>query len=94
MTSKVIYKISKKNVTWKDNPISPAVVIVVWSQFVDNLFIVRLRLNMLMRRAVIINYFLVQKVELKIYYYRLLKFCLGLPKSPWHNLCQKHRINN
>ena len=54
MTSKVIYKISKKNVTSKDNPISPAVVIVVWSQFVDNLFIVRLRLNMLMRRAVII----------------------------------------
>ena len=44
---------------------------------------------MSMRRAVIINYFLVQKVELKIYYYRLLKFCLGLTKSPWHNLSQK-----
>ena len=42
---------------------------------------------MSMRHAVIINYyFLVQKVELKIYYYRLLKFCLGLTKSPWHNL--------
>ena len=37
---------------------------------------------MSMRRAVIINYFLVQKVELKIYYHRLLKFCLGLTKSP------------
>ena len=41
-----------------------------------------------MHRAVIINYFLVQKVELKIYYYSLLKFCLGLTKSPWHNLSQ------
>ena len=58
-------------------------------QFVDTLFIVRLRLNMSMRRAVIINYFLAQKVELKIYYYLLLKFCLGLTKSPWHNLSQK-----
>ena len=38
---------------------------------------------MSMRRAVIINYyFLVQKVELKIYYYCLLKFCLGLTKFP------------
>ena len=44
---------------------------------------------MSMRRAVIIIIFLVQKVELKIYYYRLLKFCLGLTKSPWHNLSQK-----
>ena len=42
-----------------------------------------------MRRAVIINYLLVQKVELKIYCYRLVKFCLGLRKSPWHNLSQK-----
>ena len=58
-------------------------------QFVDTLFIVRLRLNMSMRRAVITIIFLVQKVELKIYYYRLLKFCLGLTKSPWHNLSQK-----
>ena len=41
---------------------------------------------MSMRRAVITIIFLVQKVELKIYYYRLLKFCLGLTKSPWHNL--------
>ena len=39
--------------------------------------------------VIIINYFLVQKVELKIYYYRLLKFCLGLTKSRWHNLSQK-----
>ena len=37
---------------------------------------------MSMRRAVIINYFLVQNVELKIYYYRLLKFCLGLTSIP------------
>ena len=44
---------------------------------------------MSMRCAVIINYFLVQKVELKIYYYCLLKFCLGLAKSPWHNISQK-----
>ena len=62
-------------------------------QFVDTLFIVRLRLNMSMRRAVIINYFLVQKVELKIYYYRLLKFCLGMTKSPWHNLKVKRAQN-
>ena len=57
-------------------------------QFVDNLLIVRLRLSISMRRAVIINYFLVQKVEVKICYYLLLKFCLGLTKSPWHNLSQ------
>ena len=44
---------------------------------------------MSMRRAVIMNYFLVEKVELKIYYYRLLKFCLGLAKLPWHNFSQK-----
>ena len=48
---------------------------------------------MSMRRAVIINYFLVQKVELKIYYYRLLKFCLGMTKSPWHNLKVKRAQN-
>ena len=42
-----------------------------------------------MRHAVIINYLLVQKVELKIYCYCLVKFCLGLRKSPWHNLSQK-----
>ena len=36
-----------------------------------------------------IDYFLVQKVDLKIYYYRLLKFSSGLTKSPWHNLSQK-----
>ena len=35
----------------------------------------------------VINYFLVQKVELKIcYYYCLLKFCLGLTRSLWHNI--------
>ena len=34
-------------------------------------------------------YFLVQKMELKIYYYCLLKFCLGLTKSLWHDLSQK-----
>ena len=28
-------------------------------------------------------------MELKIYYYHLLKFYLGLTKSPWHNLSQK-----
>ena len=61
-------------------------------QFVDTLFIVSLRLNMSMRHVVIINhllYFSVHKVELKIYYYCQLKFCLGLRKSPWHNLSQK-----
>ena len=42
----------------------------------------------IVRWLLIINYFLVQKVELKIYYYRLLKFCFGLPKSLWHN----HRV--
>ena len=36
---------------------------------------------MSMRRAVIINYFLVQKVELKI-----LDYCLS---TPWHNFSQK-----
>ena len=46
---------------------------------------------MSMRRAVIINYFLVQKMELKIYYY--LKFCLGLKKSPWNNLKVKRAQN-
>ena len=47
---------------------------------------------MSMRRAVTINYyFLVPKVELKILYYRLLKFCLDLTKSPWHNLSQKSK---
>ena len=43
---------------------------------------------MSMCHAVIINYFLVQKVELKIYY-RLLEFCLGLMNCPWYNLSQK-----
>ena len=43
---------------------------------------------MSMCHAVIINYFLEPKVELKIYC-RLFKFCLGLTKSPWHNLSQK-----
>ena len=43
---------------------------------------------MSMRHAVIINYFLVQKLELKIYY-RLLEFCLGLMNCPWYNLSQK-----
>ena len=57
-------------------------------QFVDTLFIVKLRLNMSMCHVVIINYFLEQKVELKIYYH-LFKICLGLTKSPWHNLSQK-----
>ena len=62
-------------------------------QFVDTLFIVRWGLNMSMRRAVIIIiHFLVQKVELKIYY-RLLEFCLGLTKSPWHNLKVKRAQN-
>ena len=31
---------------------------------------------MSMRRAVIINYFLVQKIEVEIEYYRQLTFCL------------------
>ena len=49
---------------------------------------------MSMRRSVIIIiHFLVQKVELKIYYYRLLEFCLGLTKSPWHNLKVKRAQN-
>ena len=34
-------------------------------QFVDNLFIVRLRPNMSMCHAVIINYFLVHKIEVE-----------------------------
>ena len=43
-----------------------------------------------MPRAVInsLLIILVQKVEVKICYYLLLKFCLGLEKSPWHNLSQ------
>ena len=41
------------------------------------------------RNLVIINYVLVWKIELKMYYYCLLKFCLSLTKSPWHNLSQK-----
>ena len=44
-----------------------------------------------MPRAVInsLLIILVQKVEVKICYYLLLKFRLGLTKSPWHNLSQK-----
>ena len=44
---------------------------------------------MSMRCVVIINHFLVQKVEWKVYYYCVLKLCLDLTKSPWHNLSQK-----
>ena len=74
-------------------------------QFVDTLFIVKLRPNMSMRRAVIINYyFLVHKIEIK----NLIsstqvnnvsqivnEVCLSLMKSFWHNPESKERrINN
>ena len=54
-------------------------------QFVDTLFIIRLRLNLTMCCVLIFFFFSTKggKVELKIYYYCLLKFCMGLMKSPW-----------
>ena len=71
-------------------------------QFVDNLFIVRLRPNMSVRRAVIINYFLVHKIEVKNLissttdvFQIVNEVCLSQMKSPWQNPESKeHRINN
>ena len=43
-----------------------SVILVIRQQFVDTLFIVRLRTNMSMHHAVIINYyFLVHKIEIE-----------------------------
>ena len=53
-------------------------------QFVDNLFIVRLRPNMSMCHAVIINYFLVHKIEVDNIIVNS-QFALSLAKYPWHN---------